>query len=455
MSARRALGALLSAALLLASACTDDDPVAAPAKPPTKSPSPTVAPTRGGSVRVGMIGSPATLDPYSPVASDLTYALVRPIYPSLYELSPRGKPEPSLARSLKGVAGGVRIELRRARWSDGTAITSGDVVASIARARPPSGFARVSRARAVSRRVVVLRARGTVRDWPRALATLAFVLPRGSPKGRVGGLVGGPSWRSVSYRSGFKVAYGRNRHAPGPERPYLNKVTVLFFESVPVMLDWLRDGRLDAAVPPATVNLADRLESMNVEYDAALGWESVWMDLTQTLTRAERSSIVATIDRNRLEDGLVRGAGRVSDTLHPGPRGAEGSWGGGMGTRSKIERAVRFAIPAGDELLFLLERAIQIQLAERDLDVDLIVGQAADFYGPWRDASPADVSLIRSAGAPGVRDRPREARELTALPLAHVRTYLAWKAGMNGLRVNPTFDGPLWNMQEWWRSGRK
>jgi hypothetical protein len=402
-------------------------------------------------VNVGVVGSPATLDPYSPVASDLTYALARPVYPSLYELGAKGRPVASLARDAELTEKGVRITLRRARWSDGSPITARDVVASVARATPPSGFTRVQGARALSRRVVFLEFNAT-RFWERALALSTYVLPGGVPRAHKAGILGGGPWRVSSYRPGLKVVYERNRHVVRDEGPYLERVSVFFYESMAVLLDALRSGDVDVAVPLATLNLDDRLSAMRVEYDHALGWELVWMDLRPTLPRATRSAVVAAINRAALEEGFVRDAGRVSFTMHPGPRGRSGLWDRGIGKRSKVDDPVRIGVPSGDELLFLYEGAIDIQLSGRKIDLEPVVGQAADFYGPWRDDGPWDVALMRSAGAKGLRDRKREARTLTALPLAHVETYLAWRPGIEGLQVNPTLDGPLWNMESWWRS---
>jgi ABC-type transport system substrate-binding protein len=452
----RALGALVCAALILGGACTDDDPRAergeASSPPSSSSPTPGVTPRRGGSIRVGVIGAPATLDPYSPVASDLTYALVRPIYPSLYELSPRGRPLPALAWKVEPTASGARVFLRRARWSDGAPVTADDVVASVERATEPSGFARVHGARAVSRRVVALDFQ--IRFWERALATSTYVLPGGVGRVHRGGLVGGRAWRSSAYRPGLKIVYEPNRRIDRAERPYLDRVTVLFYETHAVLLEALRDGRVDVAVPPSTINLSDRLDEMGVIHDSALGWESVWMDLQESIGRPERAAIVAAIDRDALEDGFVRDDGRVATTLHPGPRGSRGLWHGSMGKRAKVQDPVRLSIPMGDELLSLVQRGIQIQLSRSKIDLDTIVGAASDFYGPWRDVSPSDVALVRSAGAPGLRDRKRQAKELTALPLFHVRTYVAWRDGIEGIAVNPTLDGPLWDIESWWLSRR-
>jgi hypothetical protein len=276
------------------------------------------------------------------------------------------------------------------------------------------------------------------------LATIAFVLPGGRPRSS-----GGP-WKVATYRPGLKVEYVPNGRTNAP-RPYLDRVTVFFYESEATMLRALAAGRMDAAAPPATMNLTERLDELGIAYNGALGWESVWMDLRESLTPAERGAVVHAVRRRGLERGLVRSAGRLSNTLHPGPGGVSGIWRGTLGKKMKLREPIRMAIPVGDELLFLYQRGVEIDLAHAKIGVDLITGPYSDFYGRWRHAPPYDVALVRSAGAPGLRDRMRDAANLTALPLAHVRTYVAWNPGVEGLEANPTFDGPLWNMEEWWR----
>jgi extracellular solute-binding protein (family 5) len=409
---------------------------------------PSVAPRHGGVVRIGFVGSPATLDPYSPLASDLTYALARPVYPSLYELQPDGTTRPSLARHLEHVTGGVRVFLKRTRWSDGSPIVARDVLASIRRARAPSGFARIRRARRVSQGELILG--GRVGNWRRALATLAFVVPNGVPgNGHRRGVGGGP-FRVGSYTPGLKLAYKPNRSGQLTDRPLLDKVIVEFVDSESVLLQLLHAGRLDAAAPPSTLNLADRLDGIDVEHDAELGWEAISLELEQSIPRSARAAVVAVANRQALVDGLVRDDGVLSNTLHPGPNDADGAWSGDLGKRSRVTTPVRLSAPAGDELTGLLQRALQIQLTEAHVGVEPLTTSAAEFYGLWRLDDPADVAILRRAGAPGLHDGAAARRRLTALPVAQVKTYLAWRPGVHGLEVNPTFAGPLWNAESWW-----
>ena len=142
----RGSGALICALALLVS-CTGspDEPEPAESR---KAATPPLSSDPSGTVTFGVLGEPRTFDPYNRLASDLTYALARPVYPSLYMLLPDGTPEPYLAEDMEAIPGGVRVSIRAAQWSDGSAITSGDVVASARRASLPSGFALADSVRA-------------------------------------------------------------------------------------------------------------------------------------------------------------------------------------------------------------------------------------------------------------------------------------------------------------------
>jgi ABC-type transport system substrate-binding protein len=415
---------------------------------PTPGRRPSPASKGGGLVTFGMVGSPATLDPYSPVASDLTRELAVPVYPSLFRFDPRGHPHPYLAAGLRAIPGGVRVKLRRARWSDGRPVTALDVVRTWRRARDPSGLSRVTRARAVGRRSVQLG--GKVRDWKQALATAAYILPRGRPA-RVSG---GP-FRVKSYTPGLQIVFTRNRAWWGRER--LRTVKVQFVQSLETMLLLLRAGRLDAGAPPSTVNLDDQLDAIGVHHSEALGWESVQLSFAGGgLTTAERRSLSAAVRRRGLAKGFIRDEGRPSTTLHPGPgpAGATGPWSQPAAPGPPVERRVTLSVPNGDELLELLQRALQIQLRRVAPDLELVGIEPQTFYGPWKLHNPTQIALMRSAGAPGLGGDGGAFKKAAAFPLFQVATVVAWRDGLVGLQANPTFDGPLWNLSDWSTTSR-
>jgi Bacterial extracellular solute-binding proteins, family 5 Middle len=397
-------------------------------------------------VSFGVVGSPATLDPYSPAASDLTYALAVPVYPSLFRLDPRGHPYPYLAKTIQRVPGGVRVTLRRARWSNGRPVSAKDVVKTLNRARPPSGFSRVVSAEPLTRRVV--RFQGAVRDWRTALATVAYVLPGGRPRR----LSAGP-FQVMTYVPGLQIVYRHNdnwwSNAP------LDTVKVEFAPSLQVLIMLLQQGRLDAAAPPSSVNLDDRLDALGLHHSDALGWESIQLRFPgRSLSRRDRQTLAAAVERRVFRAGFIRDEGRLSNTLHPGPgpAGAEGLWAHPARAGPPVQGRLALSAPAGDELLQSLQLALQHEMSRVAPDLELVSVEPQTFYGRWKQHNPTQLALARVAGGPGLVGDAHAYRNATALPLFQVETILAWRDDVRGLQADPTFDGPLWNVERWSRA---
>jgi ABC-type transport system substrate-binding protein len=430
---------------LVVAACTPDSE--APESAQTHRP----IPRAGGEIAFGVLGEPPTLDPYAWNATDLTWAAVRPLYPSLYSLRPDGTPEPYLARSLTEASGGVRVSLVDTRWSDGKPITARDVVATIRRARPPSGFARLRSARAVDDATVQLV--GDISNWQQTLATLTFVLPRGRPQGP-GGVFGGP-FALTRYRPGLELEYGRNPEWTG-SGPYVNEVRLQFVANLGFLIALVKDGSFDAALLPSSVNLDERLDEMGIDYVTELGWERIYLDFDGSgLARGVRAVIVGGIDRDALAEAFVRDDGRLSDTLHPAP-GAEpiapGPYEREPGRTADPDGEVLMSAPSGDELLAFIARAMQQQLIGK-IDLELATGEIAAVYsGGYGD--PGGALIRRAAGIPGATDPVGAVRSLDAWPLFQAETVVAVGPRLRGVVVNPTVEGPLWNAERWWLDRR-
>jgi hypothetical protein len=283
--------------------------------------------------------------------------------------------------------------------------------------------------------------RGNVDDWPRALATVSLVMPQGKPAPVAGGPFG-----LRGKRRGLELVYARNPAYWG-DQPLLDRITVRFVQGLDLLLELLERKRLDAALVPSSVNIEDRLDAIGVAHQEVLGWESVRLDLARGSDRTTARAVWGSMARGRIEAGFVRDLGRVSDTLRPspGPLGADGAFSGLRPTRVPPGASLSLAAPVGDELLELVQRALLEQLSRAGFDVDLLgVDPLVLLRGDrW-------TTVVRVAGAPGAGDPPGVARRPSALPLFHVATVLAWHEGVHGLEVNPTFDGPLWNAEEWW-----
>lgn len=389
-----------------------------------------------------MFGEPATLDPYSPLASDLTYALARPVYRSLYRFDATGEALPDLVESLEVSGDLATVTLAEATWSDGTSLTSKDVAATIARAASPSGLAEIDSVQRKGPRRLVLS--GSVPQWPETLARISFVMPASDKR-----VFSGP-FVAARRTEGLQIVLEPN--PASEEAPYLDRLIVQFTEGSDLLLALLDEGRLDAAWLPSSVNLSQRLDELGLAHAEALGWERIVLDLSGAdLTSQQRRAVAGALDRSSIEGGFVRDGGRVADTLTPSP-----GRGGAGGPYEAIFRArgkgagvgLQLSAPSGDELLELIQRLAQVQLDGKGFDIELVNVDARRFYGEWAAEDPIDASLRRLAGAPGARP-PASVASLRQLPLFHVETTMAWGAGLAGVVVNPTIDGPLANAHEW------
>ena len=430
--------AAIAAALALAG-CPGPDPG------PDAAPQPTPSPIPGGRVVFGVVGGPPTLDPYSPVATDLTRALIRPLYPSLFRFGPDGEVVPDLASDFDITGFAAHVELAQRRWSNGRRITPADVVASVRRARPPSGFAGL-RARVQGRTHVVFE--GRKHNWKKTLATSTYVLPGGRSRPRA--VTSGP-FELVRFVPGMKLDLARSTTWEG-EPAYLNRIRVFFLETLDIAIELMERDRLDAAALPSSVNLDERLDEIGLAHAEALGWESVRVEFNRaTLTQDQWVGAAQRIDITAMERGFVRDDGRVANTLYPGPDVWDGPY-SHLSVPGEKPDELRLAAPAGDELLGLMQRAMQIHLGRADIDTEVVTVPADRLYGEWRDSSPFDAALLRVAGAPGLTDARAIASRTFARPLFHVETLLAWHYGIGGLVPNPTLEGPLWNAEGWFRN---
>lgn len=440
--ALHARAAAIACIVLLLGACTQE-----PHKGHSSTPAhPT--PDKGGHVSFGVLGAPATLDPYGRTASDLTWELVQPLYPQLFSLQPDGSARQSLAASLTHSSGRTIVRLRRWRWSNGRPISATDVAKSIRRARRPSGFTKVAGVSVRGPRTVVLT--GTVS--PVDLGTIAFVLPRGRASS-VHGTFGGP-FLLRRYVPGLRLDYVRNPRWAG-HPAWLRRVTVFSVASTAELLALIERHRLDGADIPSALNLGDRLRATGVDQRSVLGWSSIRLDLSPISGKGTRLAIAASIDRATIAQGLIRQDGRITGTLDPAPGkgGAEGRWSTTPRSSASLKgRSIRLGFPIGDELLTQIARVIQRNLQAAGAHVDLLGIEPHIFYGRWVHGGPANVLVERVAGSPSFSTSTKVARRMRAFPMFQVANYVAFRPFVHGVKANGTVAGALWNVQDWWRS---
>lgn len=98
------------------------------------------APAPDGLLRRGLFSEPATLDPHLSRQNEMA-SLLHDLFEGLVTLGPSGAIEPGVAESWSVSDDGLRYEfsLREgARWSDGSAVTAADFVASLRRVVDPA-----------------------------------------------------------------------------------------------------------------------------------------------------------------------------------------------------------------------------------------------------------------------------------------------------------------------------
>jgi len=387
----------------------------------------------GGTITFGVLGEPPTLDPYAATATQFTYQLARPVYRSIFRLAPDGTVGSDLvdvdnAGSLRAAEGHAVVTLERARWSNGAPVTATDVVRSVRRARPPSGFAGLRAQALGSRRV---RFAGDVAgDWARRLAVGTFVLPRRSAL-RV---ASGPFIRT-RYVPGLELAFEPNPRWRG-DAPLVDRIIVRFVATTQIMLELLEDQRLDAAALPSAINLDERLREAGLRHVERAGRETVGLDFSAATPGDLRRRVIGAVDLKHLEEGVIRDEGSAV-SANPVRRG---------GTDEEV--VIQLGTASGDELLQLMQRILQKHLARRGIKAELIQVDPATFYGAWRTEGPLDVALRRTIVPSS--DASRFPEDPSWFPMFSVHTFAAYNDGVNGVQPNGTLDGPLWNAQDWW-----
>jgi hypothetical protein len=314
-------------------------------------------------------------------------------------------------------------------------VTATDVVRSVRRARFPSGFAAVRAARAISKDTVDLK--GSIDDWPDALATAAYVLPDGRWDPEV---TSGPL-QFVRYRQDAELHLRASSGAPVAFKDW----RLQFFDQGGSLIERLSSGELDAAHLPSAVNLVDRLDRQEIAHASALGWE--WIGL-KTSDDAVAGALARSVRSVALQEAFIRSDGEPEEVRWPPAGESEGNEGY---PGSAVGASFTVAVPTGDELLAMLQKAIQLQSEERGAVMELADAEARTFYGRWQSQAPVDALLMRSVGAPFLSLRAPEAVGPN-LSLFRVKTYVAWGGSLAPLSVNPTIEGPLWDVEGWRRA---
>jgi peptide/nickel transport system substrate-binding protein len=223
---------------------------------------------------------PETLHPFRSTGTQTNALVYRLAVEGLSAAAPDGSPRAVLAMDVPTLANGavhvlaggamtVRWTLRPdLRWSDGTALTSGDVrftwraVMTDPRAATREGYELISDIETPDERTAVVRYRAIDAAYATRFDAL---LPRhvleGATDAAVAAYARGPlgtgPFRITEFVSGDHVTAERNANYRVAGRPYLDRVIFRFVSSVEAAKAQLRAGEVDAAGSLSEVDAAE------------------------------------------------------------------------------------------------------------------------------------------------------------------------------------------------------
>jgi len=266
-------------------------------------------PRYGGTLRVAMRASPASLDPAQPdwIASRNIFPL---IFDTLTTFDQRGRLQPALATSWEAEAGNQRwqIALRQGvTFPDGTAVTSDTVAASLRAANPDW--------KVVSGNNLVTIERNT----PAPDLTAELALPRNSIVKRDGGKILGTGPFTVSqWDSGKKLVLTAREDYWGA-RPFLDAIEIEMGRSLREQLIAFDLGK--SQIIEAAPELAHSAAAQGRRIESSYPMELIALVFShdpQSLDDArERDALSLSIDRKLMDTVLVQDAGEPAGGLLP------------------------------------------------------------------------------------------------------------------------------------------
>jgi ABC-type transport system substrate-binding protein len=496
------LRSVLILATVVASACPADT------EPRTLPPE---LPPPAGTFRLGYPEEPSTLNPVtdpSPASRDI----LRAVLPSFFVVSPDIKYQPYLLAGPPRVRRGggrmtVRFRIREeALWSDGRPVTVEDVAFTwramtdpdVDAARP-HGFDHIVAVGAESLRVGRLVLRPPLASWRDLFSAGRFVLPAHAAEDpsdvagwEVPPVTAGP-FRPGRWVRGRSVTLVRDPRFWG-SMPRVEAVEVAFVPDPTTAIQLLARGSLDAVAPMAGVSWGRRLDAVpGVDVSQAVG-----PDLVHLVLRADavpmasvRRRMADAIDRRRLIEVAFRGeAVSAESVISPEQLGAVPAWSAYGGGEPQPVAATRELdlVYVRAELTDLVARYVQAELDRAGVDVELVPLESDVYHSmfvpearfdvaiwesrtgagpelwPWvrmegaadpltglEDPSAAGAADRAASGRVGVLEevQRRLATLAPVVPLYQPEVTMAWRAGVAGVRANPTADGPLWNAWMW------
>lgn len=405
----------------------------------------------------------------------------------LFETDPSGALRPGLVtRSQAGTVGPdswvVVLELAAGEWSDGTPVTSADVVATVEALRATARAAELTpllRVEAAGSDSVRLHFSQPYARWPYLLDGVgvlpATVLADGGLGAYDDGVpVSGGRFRLLERDPGRSLRFVAHPASP-LGAPAVAEVEVLVVPRFEAALALLADGRAEVATGYLALNGAGRARELD-GVDAAEEVGGTWVgldwrpDAPGAPSADERRRIRDAIDVTELVEGLLGGQASVLDVPLPHQTGRRAPRGPGGAVPD-----LTIVMPRWQEAVAFSARAVQRDLRSREAEVSLVSVGSPDYLDASRSQGDAALRIFRTGPTPSLtrwldgdttevavsadatlatgsaRDRALAAVETQALvtPLYRPAVTAAWRAELRGFRPSAWEGVGLGSAGEW------
>jgi peptide/nickel transport system substrate-binding protein len=296
---------------------------------------PTTEPSPGGTLRLATPYPVSTLDPIKSVAAGDIEVLGQ-LYSRLLRRTPDGKKVlPGLAESWESSEDGIAwtFTLREASFSDGSSITSDDVVFSFLRLRDDKesayggAFQVIADVKALDERTVRFTLKHTAAPFLGSTEQFnAGIVPRrvverlGDDKFARQPVTSG-AWRVVEWRPNDRLILEANPNYWRNGLPYLDGVEVIEVARDPTRASMLEAGEADVAreMPWAKIEEYQTREDMIVPLDPSSVIYIVLLNHTDPLLKdvTVRRGLAMAIDRGGITDAVTFGNAEPANSLLP------------------------------------------------------------------------------------------------------------------------------------------
>jgi hypothetical protein len=331
--------------------------------------------------------------------------------------------------------------LRRANWSDGTAISADDVRFSFSKLRTgPTGY-RYRFLKAVDvtgPRALTLRFDRVVRRWWSLFSLDDMLLPAHaySPAWANGPTVSGGPLAFRDRTEGFRVRLVRNDQYWG-ERAGLAGIDVVYVQDDETRFQLLERNEIDAFFSEGELNIGRRAAargyrrtdgSLDDDHEASGAWGPTWweLDLGPALSERTRSALIRVVDPALVAEIFEDSASPMNGipSIFPVALGpVAGEW-AGRGSLDETRRILAGAKPSF-EVAFAtgpgagIGRFMEFRLRDVEMAAEL-VGLRPDIFereadGPKR--RPVLIRLRRGSDAPDAASYASFSKEPGAAPI--------------------------------------